>query len=223
MLYIVLNTVQIEGRGHTGRPGGVAIQMSTTRDVTRERILDSTVELMLETGDVRRVTMRAVAGRAGVGLGAINYHFQTKENLVNLAVRGFIRTVIAKWTAASELSDADSPRVQFERLLRSSADFIAAYPRVSRISILFDAEYPAQDDNTSAVIQQLIPFAERALGQERRHLARTVCGACVASMQLNFLRCYERGEQPSFFDVEARAALISSLVNVVLGQGGDDE
>jgi AcrR family transcriptional regulator len=188
----------------------------------RNRILDAAIEAMIKTGDVRKVTMRDVASRAEVGLGAVNYHFQTKENLVNVAVRRFIDAVISGWTGTSDLSSDDSPVDQFRKLLATSADFLAEHPRVSRISILFDAEHPDPDDNTGQVVEQLTPFAVQCLGPARKHLGPTISRACVAAMQLFFLRSYERNVTPSFFVDDDRSRFLAELVETVFGPDQTD-
>ena len=52
----------------------------------KERILKAAKDLMDETDDVSTVTVRQIALRAGVGVGLINYHFQTRDNLLYAAI-----------------------------------------------------------------------------------------------------------------------------------------
>jgi len=48
---------------------------------TRERILDAAESLFVEHG-FEATSMRMITGRAGVNLAAINYHFGSKEALI---------------------------------------------------------------------------------------------------------------------------------------------
>ena len=52
----------------------------------RNRIIKAAIELLDEHSDPARITVRQIAERAGVGTGLINYHFQTKDNLLQEAV-----------------------------------------------------------------------------------------------------------------------------------------
>jgi AcrR family transcriptional regulator len=60
---------------------------------TRERILAATIELIEKLGPTR-LTTRAIAAQAGVNVAAINYHFQSKEVLLEAALA-------ASWEHAS--------------------------------------------------------------------------------------------------------------------------
>lgn len=53
---------------------------------TRERILDAAQELFVQHG-LEGTSMRAITARAGVNLAAVNYHFGSKEQLVEQVLR----------------------------------------------------------------------------------------------------------------------------------------
>lgn len=53
---------------------------------TRGRILDATVKLLYGSHP-RELTTRRIAGEAGVNIAAINYHFRSKDELIDEAVR----------------------------------------------------------------------------------------------------------------------------------------
>jgi AcrR family transcriptional regulator len=55
----------------------------------RERILQATMGLIREQG-AARITVRKVAEQAGVGLGLINYHFGSKQELLMEAARALL-------------------------------------------------------------------------------------------------------------------------------------
>ena len=52
----------------------------------RNRIMRATKEILDETGSVGQITVRQIAERANVGVGLINYHFKSKDNLLGTAV-----------------------------------------------------------------------------------------------------------------------------------------
>lgn len=52
----------------------------------RNRIMNAAIELLDEMDDIEHITVRQIAERAGVGIGLINYHFHTRDNLLKMAV-----------------------------------------------------------------------------------------------------------------------------------------
>lgn len=60
--------------------------MSTTRFSTKERILGAAEELFAQQG-FGGTSLRQVTSRADVNIAAVNYHFGSKENLVNEVFR----------------------------------------------------------------------------------------------------------------------------------------
>lgn len=63
---------------------------------SKQRLIQAATGLLKEVDDVDTVTARQIADRAGVGLGLINYHFQSKENLLHAAVAGIIDGITAQ-------------------------------------------------------------------------------------------------------------------------------
>ena len=54
---------------------------SLSTEDEKEVIIKATTELIQENdGNITKITSRRIAERAGVGLGLINYHFESKEN-----------------------------------------------------------------------------------------------------------------------------------------------
>ncbi|MGL5817052.1 MAG: TetR/AcrR family transcriptional regulator, partial [Phycicoccus sp.] len=58
------------------------------------RIVDAVIDLVAERG-MEGVSVRAVAGRAGVSIGAVQHHFPTKEAML-LAANDRIGTVVVE-------------------------------------------------------------------------------------------------------------------------------
>jgi TetR/AcrR family transcriptional regulator, regulator of cefoperazone and chloramphenicol sensitivity len=62
--------------------------MSPEEVTTRQRILKATVQLLGRRGP-EKLTTRQIAAEAGVNVAAINYHFRSKEILVDEAIHAF--------------------------------------------------------------------------------------------------------------------------------------
>jgi TetR/AcrR family transcriptional regulator, regulator of biofilm formation and stress response len=78
----------------------------------RERILHATLELIGEHG-VGGVTNRAVAGRAGVSLGSLTYHFASQTDLLREALLRFVTREADRLEALGDgLGDGDVPELE---------------------------------------------------------------------------------------------------------------
>ncbi len=111
--------------------------MKNTNDI-KENIISVTTELIEESnGNIKDITARAIAEKAGVGLGLINYHFGSKDNLITICVQRVIGKIIAGFNTEKEYASDK------ERLIAWATyvfDFLFANPAISRISILGDLQ-----------------------------------------------------------------------------------
>lgn len=71
------------------------------RDSTRLKLLDATVECLVELGHARTTTL-AVAQRAGISHGALFKHFPTKAELLGAAVEHLFPRLIAEYRSELE-------------------------------------------------------------------------------------------------------------------------
>ena len=120
----------------------------------RERILEATIALLRNSHDIASLTVRAIAEKAAVGVGLVNYHFGDKNGLVREAVRAFIGREVIKGYGDRRV-EGSSMAEKVEGLLRGPMDFLAEYPLLSRISVLFDLSSPGAEDNSEASFREL--------------------------------------------------------------------
>lgn len=103
---------------------------------TRARLIDAAGQLAVEVG-FARLTTRAVAKRAGEGIGSIHYHFRSKAGLLEAALRHALDWPHGKYQgrlAEACGADLDDPRAQ--------ARVVRAMVR-GHIEDLFDPRRPA--------------------------------------------------------------------------------
>jgi AcrR family transcriptional regulator len=192
----------------------------------KQRILHATIGLLMERGGVDEVTIRDIARRAEVGIGLVNYHFQTKENLINQSVRRFIgEKAIAAWDENPD-TQGMTPSDTVKAMLQSAAGFLADYPVISRISILFDLTSPSQQDNSMQTIHGLCPALGVALEQayDRSVPEQEVLKAAwelVAIIHESFLRAGVLLDETGvdYFNAASRDAYIGQLVDRLLKPG----
>lgn len=125
--------------------------MKSSEDV-RQKIIDVTIDLINNSdGAIEAITTRAIAEKASIGVGLINYHFQTKENLIETCVQRIIGTVITKFKPAA--NEKLNVKYRLKLTAKEVADFLIENPSVSRISILSDHIKPQIFDNTMKSVQ----------------------------------------------------------------------
>jgi AcrR family transcriptional regulator len=57
--------------------------MVPKKDATKKRIMDVTLSLLENTENPEDITIRRIAEDAGIGIGLINYHFTSRDKLIN--------------------------------------------------------------------------------------------------------------------------------------------
>jgi len=123
----------------------------------KDRIIEVTTELITENeGNVSLVTARKIADRADVGLGLINYHFGSKEQLITECVQRIITYQIKLFTPdnikySSNPFKADKDRLSYWAL--QVFEFLYANRSISSISILGDMQNNLTQSNS--VITQI--------------------------------------------------------------------
>ncbi len=88
------------------------------RPNTRQRILEAAGEIFADSG-FRQTTVRQISARAGVNIAAINYHFQSKDNLYLETLRYWKDVAFAKYPGELGTSEADEPEKRLEGIIRA--------------------------------------------------------------------------------------------------------
>ena len=154
----------------------------------KDKIMRATIELIKIHGDTSKITVRDIAAYAGVGIALINYHFQTKDNLINLCTLELIRYSVEQLAAMNQ-NTAMPPIDQLKSLGRGITAFMVMNPGVSRISITKDFISGEAADNSVQVVKMFFPIARRIFGNEESdqelHL---LLHMLVSSIEAAFLR-----------------------------------
>lgn len=119
---------------------------------TKEHLIRITTELIEQSnGNIKDITARTITEKAGVGLGLLNYHFGSKENLITICIQRIISQVVLNFSPVKR-EDAKPDEWSDEERLTDWAiqvyDFLFAHPAISRISILGDFENYQPESNT---------------------------------------------------------------------------
>lgn len=183
-------------------------------DETRARIRSAATEIICETaGDVEKLSIRAIAERAGVGVGLINHYFGSKENLVEVCVEAVIEGVIGAFRP--DVSGCRTPAEEPARVACLVMDFLMDNPEISRISILSDMKRPKAMGNTMRTVMGLW---RRMSGGGMTALEKEKAFTVVAAMQSAFLRrdVLKESLGVDMYDKAQRDAFLGRLIEGVL-------
>ncbi|WP_208995839.1 TetR/AcrR family transcriptional regulator [Pannonibacter tanglangensis] len=92
------------------------------REATRERLIDAAMDVVFQDG-ARRLSLEAVAERAGVSKGGLLYHFRSKSELLQAMVdRHLVQLTEAIRVAHAELTRDNRPNALVRAYLMAVSD-----------------------------------------------------------------------------------------------------
>lgn len=154
----------------------------------RERIMDATIELIQKYGDTNMITIREIAASAEVGVAMINYHFQTKENLINQCIMKMIQNTIRQLETYSRSTDINAID-KIRELGKGIAGFMVKNPGFSKISMTNDIVSASEIDNSAQIIKMLFPLVKEINGDKKTDQEiYFMLHMLVSSIVLGFLR-----------------------------------
>lgn len=107
-----------------------------------EAIISATTELIEQSdGNINAITARAIADKSNVALGLINYHFESKENLITVCIQRIINKVLMNFAPDKIDYNQDDGLTDKERLIsfaQQTYDFLFENYSIIKISILSD-------------------------------------------------------------------------------------
>lgn len=177
---------------------------------TRERLIESTRELLWERGYVG-TSPKAIQEHAGAGQGSMYHHFEGKPDLALAAIR---RTAEELWGAAEEVLGAPgSPYERIEAYLRRERDVLRGCP-VGRLTM--DPDVIASD-RLRAPVDETLDRLRACLagiveeGKEQGQFAPSLDGeeiaaTILATVQGGYVLARASGS-PAAFDAGVRGLL----------------
>jgi TetR/AcrR family transcriptional regulator, regulator of cefoperazone and chloramphenicol sensitivity len=107
--------------------------MSDTKQDPKQNILLATVACIEKKG-IHSVTVRDIAGEAGANLAAINYHFGSKEKLLDATLQLTMQNALTDW---EEMLGRDYPDAQhlLMEIFIYSTEGMLRYPNITRAHI----------------------------------------------------------------------------------------
>jgi len=176
----------------------------------KTRLIEATQQLLDEGLDPEKITVRQIAERAQVGLGLINYHFGSKDNLLFEAVAIGMQAVVNQAYQPEE-SASQPAEERLRQMLKSAAEVGLRFPKLTRVGVRHDL---LQGD--LGTTQMVLPLLREVMGNETdEQTLRLAAFQLIASLQLAFLKFDELqlylGMDLS--DRQARARMIDLLID----------
>lgn len=160
------------------------------REDRKNDIIQATIRLIREKGShPEAITVREICKEAGVGVGIINYYFESKDNLIAQCVQQIIGNVIANFGKVLEPWPKTSATGRLKYAANATVSFLYANENISKISILTDLRSGRAGDNTEQTIAAYLPLVEAVCREKNLALdARQVTGMLCMILQGAFLR-----------------------------------
>ncbi|MDP4145852.1 MAG: TetR/AcrR family transcriptional regulator [Bacillota bacterium] len=111
--------------------------MSNNEMDTKEKIISTVVDILNETDDPNKITIRQIAERAGVGIGLINYHFKTKEALLNEAVISEMKDIASR-LKSSDKGEYENPEQKLKNTIKELSDLAIRNSKFVKISASYE-------------------------------------------------------------------------------------
>ncbi len=178
----------------------------------KDKIINVTIDLIKEAnGNIDKITIREIAKRAEIGVGLINYHFQSKKNLVDICVQQIISNVIAQ---SKPNMEGLSPMEKLKCSVKIPIDFLMDNPEIAKISILGDLMQGQANDNTFQTLARYYFYANNSCLQENTFFSAALL---IHGLQGVFLRRKLYKDKFDFENKAQRDILIDNLVEKLFG------
>jgi AcrR family transcriptional regulator len=188
--------------------------MSESEPDAKGRILQVTIDILNEVDDPTRITVRQIAERADVGIGSINYHFQSKDNLLNEAVGKIMMEEAGHWFEPVTDTDID-PVTRLKMLFKQTSQIAVRYAKLSHLMLAYILQH-----GEFSVSMMTLPLMREIFGSTKNDLElRLLTAQLVVPMQAIFVRAeaFRRYAGLDLFNDAQRDQAIDIMVDNLVG------
>jgi len=138
------------------------------KETTKQRMINATKELICQGKMPSEITVADITERASVGNGMVNYHFQSKDNLVREAVRNVTACTKKHFPEKLGAFETAPAEQRLAILLKEVLDFFSQNAEISKIAILDNLE---NDEGIPHLLSDVTAFNDclDELYQEETH------------------------------------------------------
>lgn len=128
----------------------------------RERIIEAAIEIMKDVPDIDKITVRQIAERAHVGIGTLNYHFNSKDNLLGIAVGKIMSNTINDILQSTQCRKTE-PTEKLRNMLKEVCNIGASQKKLTQFMLV---QLRRSDDMKTPLY--LIPFLREIYGDKKQ-------------------------------------------------------
>ncbi len=110
--------------------------MGTKKEDTKKKILESTIQLLEKFENPEDITIRRIAETAGIGVGLINYHFGSRDKLINEAISQKISLLAGDM--ADPLMEITDSILYLKQMLIIMSDLAVKNSKLNKISVKYE-------------------------------------------------------------------------------------
>ena len=110
--------------------------MASKKEETKKKIIEVTTALLDTVENPDNITIRQIAELAGIGVGLINYHFTSRENLMYEAVSVKMESLAGTMDNMDQYKD--DPLKYLKEMLINMSDIAMKNRRFNKISVEYD-------------------------------------------------------------------------------------
>ncbi len=150
----------------------------------KEKILETVVTLLKDKKDISTVTNRQIASLAGVNSALINYYFQSKENLINMAVGICMGNVFEE--IMEKAANDGCPIERLKNMIKAISEVGFHNFNLSMITVVTEMKEGGLNTN-----QQILPILREIFGSSKTETELKII-ACqlLTPIQIIFLNAY---------------------------------
>lgn len=155
----------------------------------KEAMIQATITLIEEKGEhLDEITVREICKKANVGLGLVNYHFGSKDKLIELCVERMVNRIVEQFQNISKKTENLIPFEKLNYLGNMTLNFLFEHYAVSKISILTDMQTPKVNDNTHRTYTAYLPLISACRPDWDEETVKRKAFCLITIMQQAFLR-----------------------------------
>lgn len=146
--------------------------------IGREDIIKVTRKMVESSRELESITIRQIAEAAGVGVGLINYHFKTKDQLMNMVIGDMISEIASSFNEELK-SESQNPVDLLKSMLKSLFLFGVSHEKYMKYILL----QGLSSGDISAPLR-IVPILKRIYkGKKSEFLLRTIALQIVIPIQ----------------------------------------
>lgn len=153
---------------------------------TKNQLIKSVMELLQECDDVSEITSRKITERAKVNLSTINYHFASKDELINIAANKLIGDAANTYFEDMK-NNIKAPKDKLKYFLIRISDIVVNYKKYTKEMmpyILLKGEF------TETI--EILPLVKECFqGSKSDEECKIISYQLISFMQLVFYRADE--------------------------------